>query len=446
MDRITALRAAQATNLDAMEAILAAAHADNGRDLTAEEQAEYDRLQAQDDRFTASIQREVDNERRRAAAARPVAPLPGLPGGRPLGASTWAAPEEKLEPGFAFARITQALILGDMDQRQAAAIAEERWGSDFGNIVGNMEQSTAVKGGFLVDTRYASDFIDLLRPAVAVRRMGAREIPLPGGNLTTRKKTAGTSASYIGERQNIPLTDLQVGNMTLSAKKLAAIVPITNELLRRSSRQVDEMVREDLRESVAVTEDQQFLRGVGSATAPTGALYLAAAANKFTATAIPADSTAAAIIQIVRNDLAALRLRLLNSNIPMTRVGYIVSHRTAIFLENLTDANGNKVFPEIAQGRIGMYPFTATTSVPDNLGTGTNESEIYFADWAQMVIGDEMRLTIAASDVATYVDGDGTVRSAFQTDETLIRVIEHHDTGVRYDRAIAVLQGVKWGA
>jgi len=438
MDRITALRALQAANLDKMEAILATAHADGERALTAEEETAYAALQAEDDRLAAAIGREVDGERRRAAAAKP---LPGLPGGPRLPApgSVPAAAAEPLQPGVAFSRITQALVLGDMDQRRAAAVAEERWGSDFGEIVGNMEQSTTTKGGFLVDTRYASDFIDLLRPTVAVRAMGAREIPLPGGNLTTRKKTAGSSAAYVGERQTIPATDVRVGQMTLSAKKLAAIVPITNELLRRSSRQVDEMVREDLRESVAVTEDQQFLRGVGSSTAPTGARYLAAAANVFAA-------NATINLQNINNDLAALRLRLLTANVPMSRGGYIISWRTALFLETVLDANGNKAFPEIAQGRIGMYPFRATNSVPSNLGASSNESEIYFADWSQMVIGDEDRLTIAASDVASYVDTDGVTRSAFQNDETLIRVIEHHDTGVRYDQAIAVLTGVKWGA
>ncbi|MBP0493044.1 phage major capsid protein [Roseomonas indoligenes] len=439
MDRITALRAAQAANLDQMEALLATAHADGERDLTAEEKAAYAAAQAEDDRLVAAIGRETDAERRRAAAAKP---LPGLPGGTritPTGATVPAAAAEPLQPGIAFSRITQALILGDMDQRAAASIAEERWGSDFGQVVGNMEQSTTTKGGFLVDTRYASDFIDLLRPTVAVRAMGAREIPLPGGNLTTRKKTAGSAAAYVGERQAIPTTDVRVGQMTLSAKKLAAIVPIMNELLRRPSRQVDEMVREDLRESVAITEDQQFLRGVGSATAPTGARYLAAAANVFAA-------NATINLQNVTNDLAALRLKLLTANIPMSRAGYIISWRTAIFLETLLDGNGNKAFPEISQGRIGPYPFRATNSVPTNLGAGSNESEIYFADWAQMVIGDEDRLTIAASDVASYVDTDGVTRSAFQNDETLIRVIEHHDTGVRYDQAIAVLTGVKWGA
>jgi HK97 family phage major capsid protein len=445
MDRITALRQQQAQNLDAMEAILAAAHTDNGRDLTAEEQTQYDALQALDDRLTAQIGREVEQERRRAAAARP---LPGLPGGPRLGAGGTVPAEaaQQLQPGIAFARITQALVVGDMDQRRAAAVAEERWGSDFGNIVGNMEQSTAVKGGFLVDERYAADFIDLLRPTVAVRRLGARQIPLPGGNLTTRKKTAGSSAAYVGERQPIPTTDVKVGNMKLSAKKLAAIVPITNELLVRSSRQVDEMIREDLRESVAVTEDQQFIRGVGSDTAPTGLLYFALAANKIVASAIAANATPQERISAILADLSRLKLKLLQNNIPMTSVGFIFSWRTQVFLENIVDAAGNKAFPEVQQGRLGAFPYVATNSVPDNLGTGTNESEIYFADFAQVIIGDEDRLTIAASDTASYVDSDGQTRSAFQNDETLIRVIEHHDTGVRYDNAIAVLTGVKWGS
>ena len=38
----------------------------------------------------------------------------------------------------------------------------------------------------------------------------------------------------------------------------------------------------------------------------------------------------------------------------------------------------------------------------------------------------------------------GTMRSAFSNDETLIRLIEEHDTQLRYDAAFAVLQGVTW--
>src|SRR3546814_185235 len=106
-------------------------------------------------------------------------------------------------------------------------------------------------------------------------------------------------------------------------------------------------------------------------------------------------------------------------------------------------SNGNKAFPEVAEGRLGIYPIGVTTSVPDNLGAGTNESEIYFGDFAQFQIGDTEQIAIAASDVAAYDDG-GTIRAAFSNDETVVRLIAEHDTQVRYDTAFAVLTAVTW--
>ncbi len=145
----------------------------------------------------------------------------------------------------------------------------------------------------------------------------------------------------------------------------------------------------------------------------------------------------------VTNDLAKLRLAVLNANIPMTECGYIMSPRTMLYLENLRDGNGNKAFPEVAEGKLGIYPIGFTTSVPDNLGGGTNESEVYFGDFAQFQIGDTEQIAIAASDVAAYDDG-GTIQAAFSNDETVVRLIAEHDTQVRYDTAFAVLTGVRW--
>jgi HK97 family phage major capsid protein len=91
----------------------------------------------------------------------------------------------------------------------------------------------------------------------------------------------------------------------------------------------------------------------------------------------------------------------------MTTAGYIMSPRVALFLEALRDGNGNKAFPEMAEGRLGIYPFMTTTSVPDNLGAGT-ESEVYFGDFAQFMIGDTEQIMLAASDVAAYDDAGTT--------------------------------------
>lgn len=433
MLRITALKQSLAAVLATMDGLLEAAANDDNRDLTAEEQATFDASNAEATKLQAAIAREEGLLALKASAAAPVVvgtptPTPTVP----------ATVKEKLEPGVMVGRIACAIAAtGGNDQRAMADHAQGIWGDETGQIVANMEQSTNTRGGYLVDTDYSRDFIDLLRPRVVIRSLGARSVPMPDGNLTMRKKTAGTQAGYVGERVPAPTTDMQVGQLTMSAKKLMALVPITNQLIRRAAWGVDQMVRDDLLESAAVKEDQQFLRGVGSATAPTGIRNLIAAANVLTMTAAPD-------LVKVTSDLGRLMLAVKNANVPMLSCGWIMSPRVREFLAGLRDGNGNVAYPSIeANGTLKGYKIGETTSVPDNLGAGTNESELYFGDWSQFLIGDTYQIALAASDTAAYDDG-GTIRAAFSNDETVVRLIEEHDTQIRYDKAAAVLTGVTW--
>ncbi|MGO1305734.1 MAG: phage major capsid protein [Sphingomonas parapaucimobilis] len=432
--RITALRASLAAEVQSMEAILDAAANDNNRDLTAEEQGAFDKHKAEADRLQAAVGREESMLALKASVAKPI-DIGGAGAG--AGGTVPAAVQDKLEPGAMVGRVALVIAAtGGMDQRAMAAHAQGIWGDQTGQIVANMEQSTATKGGYLVDQVYSQDFIGLLRPQVVIRRMGARSVPMPDGNLTMRKQTGSTNAGYVGERQPAPTTDITVDQLKMSAKTLRALVPITNQLIRRASMGVDAMVRDDLVRSAAVKEDQQFLRGAGSDTAPKGLRSLIAGGNVLVA-------QANANLVTVTSDLARLRLKVITANIPMSKCGYIMSPTTLTFLESLRDGNGNKAFPEVAEGRLGIYPIGVTTSVPDNLGAGGDESEIYFGDYEQFLIGDTYQVTLAASSEAAY-DDNGTIRSAFSNDETVIRLIQEHDTQLRYDAAFAVLTAVKW--
>lgn len=432
--RITALKTNMAAVVVAMETILGVAADDGDRELTAEEQADFDAKSAEAKSLQAKIAREEGVLALKSSAAAPVT----VPGG--TGTTTGTVPAavaEKPEPGAMVGRVAIALAAtGGQDQRAMAAHAATIWGDQTGEIVANMEQSTATKGGYLVDTAYSRDFIGLLRPRVVIRNMGARSVPMPDGNLTMRKQTGSSTAGYVGERTPAPVTDLTVGDLKMTAKTLRALVPITNQLIRRASFGVDAMVRDDLVTSAAIKEDQQFLRGTGSATAPAGLRSLLLAGNVLTMTANPTLTT-------VTNDLGRLRLRVINANVPMAKCGWIMSPRTKLFLETLRDGNGNIAFPSVENGTLYGYPIGVSTSVPDNLGAGGNESEIYFGDFEQFLIGDTYQVTLAASTEAAY-DDNGTMRSAFSNDETVIRLIEEHDTQLRYDSAFAVLTGVTW--
>lgn len=429
--RITALKTSLAAVIASMDGILQGAADNDNRDLTAEEQADFDAKSKEAEGLQAGIKREEGVLALKASAAAPI--VIGKPGTVP------AAVKETIEPGVMMGRIATSLAAtGGLDRTAMAAHATEAFGEETGQIVANMEQSTNTKGGYLVDTAYSRDFIDLLRPRVVIRSLGARSVPMPDGNLTMRKKTAGTTASYVGERVPAPVTDLTVGQITMSAKRLTALVPITNQLIRRASWGVDAMVRDDLLEGAAIKEDQQFLRGTGSPTAPAGLKSLMAAGNVIVMTANPNLIT-------VTSDLKRLRLKVINANVPMTKCGWIMSPAVKLFLETLRDGNGNIAFPTVENGTLYGYPIGVTTSVPDNLGVGGNESEVYFGDFSQFLIGDTYQVTLAASTEAAY-DDNGTIRSAFSNDETVIRLIEEHDTQVRYDVAFAMLTGVTWGA
>jgi len=126
--------------------------------------------------------------------------------------------------------------------------------------------------------------------------------------------------------------------------------------------------------------------------------------------------------------------------------------RTFRFLAAMRDGNGNKVYPELDRGELMGYSVGVTTQVPTNLTVGSgsaapaNGSEIYFADFGDCFIGEDASLMIDYSKEATYKDGSGNVISAFQRDQTLIRVIAKHDFGPRHVESIAILTGVQWGS
>ena len=139
-------------------------------------------------------------------------------------------------------------------------------------------------------------------------------------------------------------------------------------------------------------------------------------------------------------------MALRNANVRMIRPGWLFSPRTEHYLMTIRDGNGNFAFREdMLAGKLWGYPFGVTTQIPDNLGGGSDESEIYLVDMADSVIAESTNLIIDVSSEAAYHDG-GNVVSAFSLDQTVIRVIASHDFGMRHDASVAVLSAVKWGA
>lgn len=295
-------------------------------------------------------------------------------------------------------------------------------------------------GGAWVPEQWAAEIIELLRPQAVMRGLGPVIMPMPGGNLTVPRINSGSNAHYVGENTDITSGDIGTGDLKLSAKKLAAIVPISNDLIRFASVASDQVVRDDIIRAMAVAEDVAFIRGAGTQFSPKGLRYWAASANVIQATG--GSPSEANVITDTNKLLNALQ----GSNVRMIKPAWIMSYRTKNYLESVVTTTGAFVWrDEMNQGKFRGYPYAVTNNIPNNLSTGVgSESELYLVDLADAVIGEVPGLMIDVSQEAVYTPDGETLISAFSRDQTVIRVIEQHDFGMRHDASAAVLTQVVW--
>lgn len=356
---------------------------------------------------------------------------------------------KKREPGLALARCVRATAAAKFQGSgpDGAVAILRNWGDveladQWAEARAKaLSAGDATAGGFLVPQQFSTDFIAYLRSAAVMRKLGVPTLPMPTGTVKLGKGTAGATASYIGENTNAPKSQLGTGQITLSFKKLACLTPVSNDLLRYSSPGADMIVRNDLVTAMSVKEDSAFIRGQGVDGSPKGLFYWAPGGNR-----IAANGTVN--LQNVTTDLGKLMQVLMGADIPMMKPCWIFAPRIKNFLVTLQNTQGAFVFKdEMAGGTLWGYPYEITTGVPTNLdtsGAGSNdESEIYFFDAMQAVIGEAESIMVDASQEAAYNDGT-TVQAAFSLDQTVVRAIAEHDFAMRYAEAVAVLTAVDW--
>lgn len=435
MSLVTKLRSERA-QLNASLQTLAQKEA-GGTSLSAEELQQFTSLETQINDLTAKISRAEAAERLNAAAAVPVNESARGIAGPPANAHITVT--DNAPPGAQVAQVARLLAAAQGNQQHAAQLAQDGgYGQD---IVQTLSTTTPGAGGVLIPTAMAASVIEALRPRSVVRSMGAVSLPLNNGNMTLPRIKDSTVVGYIGADTDLPATDMTFDDLKLQAKKLGALVPIANDLLAFSgvNPRVDGIVANDLLSSTGLAEDVTFIRSAGSAILPKGLRFWAIPANVVDAPVNPD-------LQAIDLFLGGLMLRLEAANASMANCGWLMHPRTIRWLQSLRDGNGNKAYPEIDQGQLKGYRFALSTQIPVNLGASADESEIYFVDFADCYIGETGQLAIAYSTEAAYKDAGGNMVSAFQRDQTLIRVIAHNDFGPRHVESVAVGVKVKWGA
>jgi HK97 family phage major capsid protein len=459
---IAELRAARGKAYDAL-----LAHGKK-KDFSPADQPEYDRLKAEVIRFDGEIVRAQDEQDLAAKSAQPVA------GQDPVSVPAAAEIDKYVkEKSLVIGGCVKMLGVGGGNIYGARLAAKELYGESH-PVTKALVTSNGPAGGLIVPPDVMTEIIPLLRAEAVVRGAGPRILPMPRGTMTLPGQGSAATASYGAEGKNIGKSQQKLRGIVASFKKLTALVPVSNDMMRYADPAIDAFVRDDLIQVLALTEDVNFIMSDGSLDTPRGYLSFAnghvsvnggtvgswlTTGNSTLAVngADPANntggnfitSTQAYTLATVSAELGGAVNRLDTANVKGKKRVWFMHPRSYNYLYNVQNSLGLYVFrDELTKGTLSKYPVFTTTQIGTNFynadGSHTDCSFVFLVEMSEDMILDSMQLELAISKEGTYYDENNNLVSAFQRDETLIRAIAEHDHQIRHLSAVAVIQNVRW--
>ena len=135
-----------------------------------------------------------------------------------------------------------------------------------GQVVG-----TFGDGGALVGTdRLDAQFIDLIRNRSAFLNSGLTMLSGLEGNVEIPKKLSSSQYYFVGENAEVANSKLTFGLVNMIPRTIGVRVPISRRMLIQASPDIENLVRLDMAESVALGMDYTIGYGTGSNGQPLG--------------------------------------------------------------------------------------------------------------------------------------------------------------------------------
>ena len=248
----------------------------------------------------------------------------------------------------------------------------------------------------------AGDFIDVLRNSSSVMQAGATMLRGLSGSVVIPKKTAASSAAWIATEGNAASeSEFTSGSVTMSPKVIGAFTDATRLLLQQSSLDVENLIRDDLTQSIATAIDLGALAGSGSSGQPTG---IANTSGINTTTFAAANPTYAEIIGM-ESAVAA-------DNALVGNLAYICKPADYGTLKTTSKDSGSGQFVVEPDGRMNGYNVIRSNQV--------TSGDFYFGNFSDLLIGMYGGLDITVDPYALSTSG-GVRIIALQTVDVAVR-------------------------
>lgn len=377
----------------AMESIVAKAEAE-GRAMTAEESAEFDRLKAQCDAIDANADRRANLTALRQAS--------GI---------TTDLEQLALAPNQALASLPQFARPTGNNQRIADFIRAQ---IGLGGVQAAQTLGTGSEGGFMVPGFLSAELFDKARARARTIQAGVRVMPLPTGDVALTTVEDDPSFASHAENASIDETNIVLGSVSLRANTKVALIRASVELMEDSPNFAD-MVDSVLAAAFAVEMDRLSLYGSG--VGESAGIAIADGVTEIDGAALSTWSPFARAIQAVRTQ-------------NYEAGAFITTPGVLGAIDALVEGGGSNQ-PLARPPSLQNTAFLDTTSIPEG-GSPTGSIAIT-GEWSNYIIGIRTPLVIEA----TRVGGD-----AFSKLSVLIRAYARLDARFVRRAAFARVVGI----
>lgn len=290
-----------------------------------------------------------------------------------------------------------------------------------------MSIGTLADGGYLAPSAFREEVMYLYADYSKFRKT-VQEIPMDGAKLDWPVVTGGPTMYWPGENTAITDSKPALALIPLVASLGGALVYLPRQLVASSRIDVMGLLTLLMAECFSAGEIAVFTNGTGSAQ-PKGFRHT-------DYSTIPSVAQAGA--NLVANDMLALQYKVAEK---YRRNGvYQFTSTIEALLMKLVDSTTTRPIwtPSIQDGTpatIYGKPYIINDQIPVNLGTGTNESEVWFGSWKQgYVVGDMEQMGVESSTQAG---------ATFAAHQLAVKAVEFVDGRVGIPTAIAKLTAVK---
>ena len=242
---------------------------------------------------------------------------------------------------------------------------------------------TATAGGHTVQTDLNhGSFIEVLRNAMILSKLGATFLPDLQGQVAIPRQTGGATAYWVAENGAPTESQQAFDQVPLQPKTVGGFTDISRKLLLQSSIDVEQFVQNDLAKVLGLAIENGAINGTGSSNQPTGVLNVAGIGS------VAGGTNGAAVTW---QNIVDLEAAVATANADVGNLGYLTNAKQRGKFKGITKTSPATSFIwDGGETPVNGYGCGISNIVPSNLTKGSSSgicSAILFGNWADLIIG-----------------------------------------------------------